>query len=155
MDWSQAELTIKKPRAYWAKAGVTYPNGKALPADNVPTALLLPMGRNGPAFLAYPNFDVYLQWNQSLVYSTSAAYYATRLAGAPPISRGNGPIEVLSQAQVKQLQQLLAKRGFDVGKIDGVIGEGTREAVRKMQIKYGLPADSYPTPQLLALLSRG
>jgi lytic murein transglycosylase len=155
MDWSQADLTIKKPRAYWAQSGMTYPNGKALPADNVPTALLLPMGRNGPAFLAYPNFDVYLQWNQSLVYSTSAAYYATRLAGAPPMSRGNGPIEVLSQAQVKELQRLLAKRGFDVGKIDGVIGEGTREAVRQMQIKYGLPADSYPTPQLLALLSRG
>jgi lytic murein transglycosylase len=155
MDWSQAELTIKKPRAYWVQSGVTYPSGKALPADNVPTALLLPMGRNGPAFLAYPNFDVYLQWNQSLVYSTSAAYYATRLAGAPAMSRGNAPIEVLSQAQVRQLQQLLAKRGFDVGKIDGVIGEGTREAVRQMQIKYGLPADSYPTPQLLALLSRG
>jgi lytic murein transglycosylase len=155
MDWSQAELTIKKPRTYWAQSGVTYPSGKALPADNMPTALLLPMGRNGPAFLAYPNFDVYLQWNQSLVYSTSAAYYATRLAGAPPMSKGNGPIEVLSQAQVRQLQQLLARRGFDVGKIDGVIGEGTREAVRQMQIKLGLPADSYPTPQLLAMLSRG
>jgi len=155
MDWSQAELTIKKPRAYWAKSGVTYPSGKALPADNTPTALLLPMGRHGPAFLAYPNFDVYLQWNQSLVYSTSAAYYATRLAGAPPMSRGNGQIETLSQAQAKELQQLLAKRGFDVGKIDGVIGEGTREAVRAMQVKFGLPADSYPTPELLARLQGG
>ncbi len=155
MDWSQAELTIKKPRAYWAKSGVTYPSGKALPADNVPTALLLPMGRTGPAFLAYPNFDVYLQWNQSLVYSTSAAYYATRLAGAPAMSRGNGPIEAMSQAQVKELQQLLAKRGFDVGKIDGVIGEGTREAVRTVQIKLGMPADSYPTPELLARLRGG
>jgi lytic murein transglycosylase len=155
MDWSQAELTIKKPRAYWSKAGVTYPGGKALPADNTPTALLLPMGRTGPAFLAYPNFDVYLQWNQSLVYSTSAAYYATRLAGAPAMSRGNGPIETLSQAQVKELQQVLAKRGFDVGKIDGVIGEGTREAVRTLQIKLGLPADSYPTAELLARLRGG
>jgi lytic murein transglycosylase len=155
LDWSQAELTIKKPRAYWAKSGVTYPSGKALPADNTPTALLLPMGRHGPAFLAYPNFDVYLQWNQSLVYSTSAAYYATRLAGAPPMSRGNGQIETLSQAQAKELQQLLAKRGFDVGKIDGVIGEGTREAVRAMQVKFGLPADSYPTPELLARLQGG
>jgi lytic murein transglycosylase len=155
MDWSQAELTIKKPRAYWAKAGVTYPGGKALPADNVPTALLLPMGRNGPAFLAYPNFDVYLQWNQSLVYSTSAAYYATRLAGAPAMSRGNAPLEPFTQAQAKELQQLLAKRGFDVGKIDGVIGEGTREAVRTLQIKLGLPADSYPTQELLDRLRGG
>jgi lytic murein transglycosylase len=155
MDWSQADVTIKKPRAYWAKSGVTYPSGKALPADNVPTALLLPMGRNGPAFLAYHNFDVYLQWNQSLVYSTSAAYYATRLAGAPPMSRGNAPIEPMSQAQVRELQQILAKRGFDVGKTDGVIGASTRDAVRKMQVKFGLPADGYPTPELLARLRGG
>ena len=113
------------------------------------------MGRNGPAFLAYPNFDVYLQWNQSLVYSTSAAYYATRLAGAPAMSRGNAPLEPFTQAQAKELQQLLAKRGFDVGKIDGVIGEGTREAVRTLQIKLGLPADSYPTQELLDRLRGG
>src|SRR5262245_27404738 len=65
MDWASADVTIKKPRAFWAKQGVTYPSGKAVPADNMPSSLLLPMGRNGPAFLAYPNFDVYLQWNQS------------------------------------------------------------------------------------------
>ncbi|MGC1180997.1 MAG: lytic murein transglycosylase [Methyloceanibacter sp.] len=155
MDWSQADVTIKKPRALWAKSGVTYPSGKAVPADNVPTALLLPMGRNGPAFLAYPNFDVYLQWNQSLVYSTTAGYYATRLAGAPALSRGNGPIEPFSQTQAKELQQLLAKRGYDVGKIDGVIGASTRVAIREMQEKFGLPADGYPTPELLDHLSAG
>ena len=48
------------------------------------------MGRNGPAFLAYPNFDVYLEWNNSLVYSTTAAYLATRLAGAGKVGRGRG-----------------------------------------------------------------
>ena len=155
MDWASADVTIKKPRAFWAKQGVTYPSGKAVPADNTPTSLLLPMGRNGPAFLAYPNFDVYLQWNQSLVYSTSAGYYATRLAGAPAMSRGNGPLEPLSQAQTKQLQQLLAKRGYDVGKIDGVVGAASRNAIREMQVKFGLPADGYPTAELLAKLGGG
>jgi len=155
MDWSQADVTIKKPRAYWAKAGVTAASGKPLPADNTPTSLLLPMGRNGPTFLTYPNFDVYLQWNQSLVYSTTAAYYATRLAGAPPLSRGRGPIESLSLPEAKLLQQILAKRGYDVGKIDGVIGASTRIGVRDMQKKYGLPADGYPTPELLAALQGG
>jgi len=29
-------------------------------------ALILPEGRKGPAFLAYPNFNVYFEWNQSL-----------------------------------------------------------------------------------------
>ena len=155
MDWASADVTIKKPRAFWAKQGVTYPSGKAVPADNTPTSLLLPMGRNGPAFLAYPNFDVYLQWNQSLVYSTSAGYYAARLAGAPAMSRGNGPLEPLSQAQTKQLQQLLAKRGYDVGKIDGVVGAASRNAIREMQVKFGLPADGYPTAELLAKLGGG
>ena len=155
MDWSQADVTIKKPRAYWAQSGVTYRSGKALPADTVPASLVLPMGRNGPAFLAYPNFDIYLEWNQSLVYTVTAAYYATRLAGAPAMSRGRGQIEALSVAQTKQVQRLLAKRGYDVGKIDGVVGAATRLAIREMQQKYGLPADGYPSPALLAALSRG
>ena len=150
LPWQEADVTIKKPRAFWAQHGVTYLNGKALPADNVPVGLVLPMGRNGPAFLAYPNFDIYLEWNKSLVYCTTAAYYATRLAGGPVLSKGNGPIEPLTQAQTKELQQLLARQGFDVGKIDGVIGAQTRDAIRTMQVKFGLPADSYPTAELLA-----
>jgi lytic murein transglycosylase len=155
MDWASADVTIKKPRAFWAKQGVTYPSGKAVPADNMPSSLLLPMGRNGPAFLAYPNFDVYLQWNQSLVYSTSAGYYATRLAGAPAMSRGNGPIQPLTLQQAKELQQILAKRGYDVGKIDGVIGAASRNAIRDVQTKLGMPADGYPTPELLAAVRGG
>ena len=79
--------------------------------------------------------------------------YATRLAGAPALSRGRG-VEPLPIAQAKQVQQLLAKRGYDVGKIDGVIGAATRNAIREMQVKYGLPADGYPTMELLAALQR-
>jgi lytic murein transglycosylase len=155
LPWDQADVTIKKPRAFWAQHGVTYLNGKALPADDVPVGLLLPMGRNGPAFLAYPNFDIYLEWNKSLVYSTTAAYYATRLAGGPALSRGNGPVDTLSLAETKEVQQQLAKRGFEVGKIDGVVGAASREAIRTMQVKYGLPADGYPTAELLGRLRAG
>lgn len=155
MPWDQADVTMKKPRAFWAQHGVTYPSGKPIPADNLPAGLLLPMGRNGPAFLTYPNFDVYLEWNKSLVYSTTAAYYATRLSGAPALSRGNAQVETLSLAETKELQQLLAQRGFEVGKIDGVIGAQTRDAIRTMQIKFGLPADAYPTAELLSHLRAG
>jgi lytic murein transglycosylase len=155
LPWDQADVTIKKPRLFWAQHGVTYRNGKPVPADNMPAGLLLPMGRNGPAFLAYPNFDVYLQWNQSLVYSATAGYYATRLAGAPQLSRGNGQLDPLSLADAKEVQQLLARRGFDVGKIDGVIGAQSRDAIRTMQIKFGLPADGYPSQELLEQLRAG
>ena len=130
LPWDQADVTIQRPRLFWSRYGVTYRNGKPVPADNVPSALLLPMGRNGPAFLAYPNFiNIYLDWNNSLIYSTTAGYFATRLGGAPPLRRGNAP--VFSAAQNKQLQRLLQQRGYDVGKIDGVIGAGTRAAIRR------------------------
>lgn len=155
LPWDQADLSIKLPRSQWAAWGVTQANGGALPNDGLPASLLLPMGRFGPAFLAYPNFDVYLQWNQSLNYATTAAYLATRIDGAPVMSRGREGIPVLSPEEAKDLQRQLAKRGFDVGEIDGKIGLKTRQAVKVVQQKLGMAADSYPTPELLAALRGG
>jgi lytic murein transglycosylase len=152
LPWEQADLTIKLPLAKWSAMGVTTASGKPLGAGP-DASLLLPMGRNGPAFLAYPNFDVYLDWNNSLVYSTTAAYLATRLAGAGKVNRGTAVS--LSAAEVRQVQQMLTDRGYDVGKIDGVIGAATRAAVKDMQMKLGLPADSYPDKALLARLASG
>ena len=127
----------------------------ALLGVKMPASLLLPLGRMGPAFLAYENFGIYLQWNQSLNYATTAAYLATRIAGAPVMSPGRDGIPDLDGEQTKELQRLLAKRGFDVGTIDGLVGEKTRLAVKQMQLKFKLPADSYPTPELLAMLRGG
>src|SRR5215470_20110174 len=155
LAWDQADLAIQHPRAQWAKWGVTYPGGRALPADSLPASLLLPMGRFGPAFLAYDNFQVYLKWNNSLVYSTTAAFYATRLAGASPMSKGAGTVPPISMERTRELQQLLMKHGYDVGGADGKLGTATRVAVKAMQVKLGLPADSYPTPELLARLRAG
>ncbi len=154
MPWDQADLDIQLPRAKWAGFGVTLADGRPLPADALPASLLLPMGRLGPAFLVYRNFQVYLQWNNSLVYLTTAAYLATRIEGAPPLHRGTPP-PALAFADVKALQTMLARAGFDVGTIDGFLGLKTRQAVKAMQLKYGLPADSYPTIDLLARMQAG
>lgn len=148
MPWEQADLAIQLPHSQWAKWGVTLSTGQPLPPDSVPASLILPMGRNGPAFLAYPNFKAYLEWNQSLVYSTTAAYFATRLNGAPAVRHGNGPVPVLSAAQIRELQQQLTRLGYKIGDIDGKLGLATRAAVKAVQLKLGLPADSYPTPDL-------
>jgi hypothetical protein len=131
--------------------GVTAAHG-SLPSDSLPATLLLPMGRNGPAFLAYPNFQAYLKWNAAMVYATTAAYFATRLNGAPPIGRGNAPVNVLTAEQVKELQQLLRAHRFYDGEVDGKIGSETRPAVKKAQLKVGLPADSYPSLELIERL---
>jgi lytic murein transglycosylase len=151
LPWQDADLAIQHPRSQWVGWGVTPAYG-ALPPDDMPASLLLPMGRFGPAFLAYPNFKAFLGWNAAMVYSITVAYYATRLNGAPPVSRGSGPIEVLSPAQITELQTLLTKQGEDVGKIDGKFGAATRGAVKKYQIKFGLPPDSYPSVELISRL---
>jgi lytic murein transglycosylase len=152
--WDQADLDIKLPRAKWAAYGLTLADGRPLPADDLPASLLLPMGRLGPGFLAYQNFQVYLQWNNALVYSTTAAYLATRVAGAPPLHRGNPP-PPLPFGDIKAMQAALARAGYDVGAIDGFLGLKTRQAVKAMQTKYGLPADSYPTAELLTRMRAG
>lgn len=152
MPWQEADVTIQHPRSQWAAWGVKRRGGKALPNDAMPASLLLPMGRHGPAFLGYQNFRVFTNWNQSLVYATTAAYYATRLAGAPRVGKGKRAVEPFGYNEVKELQRWLVKHGQDVGEIDGKLGEKTRAGVRTMQRKLGLPADSYPTPELLAAL---
>jgi lytic murein transglycosylase len=153
LPWDKADLAVKLPRSQWAAWGVTRANGRALENDAVPASLVLPMGRNGPAFLAFANFDVYVQWNESLTYSLTAAYLATRLAGAGPISRGRAPVESMSLDDLKRLQTILVKLGYDVGKIDGIVGAKTRAAVKAEQIKHKLPADAYPTAELLARIA--
>ena len=53
---------------------------------------------------------------------------------------------------MKALQKKLAARGYKVGKIDGILGSATRIAVQKEQARLGLPADGWPTAELLAAL---
>jgi lytic murein transglycosylase len=153
--WDQADLTVQLPRAKWAQYGISYADGRPLPNDNLPASLLLPMGRMGPAFLAYANFAAYTEWNNSLIYSTTAAYLANRIAGSPPMHKPQGAVAQLPLNEIKELQQLLVRAGFDVGKVDGVLGQQSRTAVKAMQIKFGLPADSWPTTELLARMRGG
>jgi lytic murein transglycosylase len=155
LPWDQADLAIKHPHSKWAAWGVTLPDGRPLPADAPQASLLLPMGRYGPAFLAYPNFEVYLQWNQSLIYCITVSYLGTRLAGAPPMQRGSQPIPELSYEETRELQQLLVQRGYEVGEVDGKLGAATRGSVKAVQMKLGLPADSWPTAELLERLRGG
>jgi lytic murein transglycosylase len=148
--WDQADLTIRLARSKWTQLGVKYPDGRPLPDDDMPASLLLPMGRSGPAFLAYANFAAYTEWNNSLIYSTTAGYLATRIAGAPPMQRPTAAVAQLPLNDLRELQQLLVRAGYDVGKVDGVMGQQSRGAVKAMQVKFGLPADSWPTAELLA-----
>ncbi|MBO0345134.1 lytic murein transglycosylase [Roseibium sp. CAU 1637] len=145
LNWADSGLDHTKNGNDWARLGVKARSGQIA---NLPASLILPQGRKGPTFLAYPNFAIYLEWNQSFIYTTTAAYFATRLGGASVYNPGN-PDAGLSDGQMKQLQSKLQGMGHDVGKIDGILGSGTRNAVQAVQQKLGMPADGWPTPALL------
>jgi lytic murein transglycosylase len=155
MPWQESGLENKHPRSQWVRWGVRAAHGGALPSDDMQASLILPMGRLGPAFLAYPNFKAYIEWNAAIVYSTTAAYFGTRLAGAPPVGPGNGQPVVPTTQQIQELQQLLIARKMLTGEADGRLGSSTRPAVKKAQIMVGLPADAYPTQELIDRLRAG
>lgn len=149
-DWSEAGLQTTRTVAEWERLGVQARSG-SLDDGRLEASILLPQGKDGPKFIAYPNFRVYFEWNQSFTYVLTAAYFGTRLEGGQVYNAGN-PAPGLNGAQMKQLQIKLAARGFDVGEIDGILGAGTRAAVRSVQMELGLPADSWPTAALLSKL---
>ncbi|WP_274424440.1 lytic murein transglycosylase [Chelativorans sp. YIM 93263] len=149
LPWAETGRMNKLPRSEWSRMGVAQRDGSPLPADGLEAGLVLPMGYKGPAFLAYDNFDIFLEWNESLIYTLTAAHLAARLDGAPAFNPGN-PDEGLSQAAMKDLQRKLEERGYYVGGVDGILGLNTREAVRQEQLRLGMPADGWPTRELLA-----
>jgi lytic murein transglycosylase len=146
-DWSLSGLTVEKPVAEWARLGLTARSGDMGPAD-LSASVVAPQGHRGPTFLVYPNFRVLFEWNQSFVYVMTAAYFATRLEGAPIFDVGN-PEPGLSGDQMKALQRRLVELGHDVGGVDGILGANTRAAVRAVQEEFGLPPDGWPTQALL------
>lgn len=151
MPWEQTGRTNKLPISQLIAWGITDRNGNPLRDNGLKAGVILPMGHKGPAFLGYDNYDIYLQWNQSITYTLTAAHLATRLAGEPTFERRN-PQAGLTGDAMKELQQKLHDKGYDVGGIDGILGTNTREAIRQEQIRLGLPVDGWPTPDLLANL---
>ncbi|RME16967.1 MAG: lytic murein transglycosylase, partial [Alphaproteobacteria bacterium] len=150
-DFSRAGIDTKLPVRQWQKLGVAPRSGRFTGAGSLKASVIVPEGHKGPAFIAYPNFDVFFEWNQSFTYVLTAAYFATRLEGAPVYNAGN-PDPGLTRAQMKVLQKKLAARGHDVGAIDGILGAKTRIAVQREQQRLGLVPDAWPTAELLSRL---
>lgn len=142
----RTELTV----ADWERMGVV-PRHGSLPSGNVSASVILPQGHRGPAFMVFPNFRVLFDWNQSFTYVVTAAYFATRLEGAPVYDAGN-PEPGLDRDQMRTLQTRLQARGLDTGGTTGILGANTRAAVQDVQAQLGLPADGWPTPDLLRRL---
>ncbi len=150
IDWFETGTDKKKTIEEWKNLRIT---GKYsdLPDGPGDASLILPQGRKGPKFLAYSNFNVFFQWNKSFIYVLTAAHFANQLEGSPPFTPGN-PDKGLNKNQMILLQTKLKKLGYQVGEIDGILGSKTRRSVQELQRTLNLPADAWPTIELLETL---
>ena len=150
IDWFETGTDKKKTIGEWKNLRITgkysdFPDG---PGD---ASMILPQGHKGPKFLAYSNFNVFFQWNKSFIYVLTAAHFANQLEGSPPFTPGN-PDKGLNKNQMMLLQTKLKKLGYQVGEIDGILGSKTRRSVQELQRTLNLPADAWPTIELLETL---
>ncbi len=147
--WSAGRLTLQD----WQRMGIRRADGENFPRPGDPARFFLPAGGSGPAFLLLRNFDVIKRYNNSDSYALSVAHLADRLeAGEPFVTRWPSGVLPLSWSERQELQTLLAARGFDVGKADGRIGQKTRSAIARFQLKQNMRPDAFPTKRLLQML---
>ncbi|AUB80972.1 hypothetical protein THSYN_08435 [Candidatus Thiodictyon syntrophicum] len=152
---AQARLGLTKDIDEWDLLDVLGAAGEPLAGGETPGSIVLPAGAQGPAFLVLPNFQVIYAWNRSLYYALTVGYLSDRLRGAGPLSGRPPPgDQALPRARVIVMQQGLKALGFELGEPDGMIGVRTRDALQDYQQARGLPADAYPTVELIARIER-
>lgn len=157
-DYAVADMSVSRTVGEWSAAGVTRMDGRPFPGGEAgdKASIFLPAGHRGPAFLVLNNFRTVLSYNAATSYSLAVHLLADRFRGRGEIA-GSWPRDErpLGRQERHELQERLTALGYDTGGVDGVIGFNTRKAVRAYQQSIGLPADGYPTPDLLARLRRG
>jgi lytic murein transglycosylase len=153
-DFGLAESEKHTP-AWWADKGVKRADGRPWSEADAQSeaTLILPAGAHGPIFFAFPNHYVIRKYNNSTAYALSVGLLADAAKGAPPLVQAWPNEAPLSRDERFTAQTALAKLGYPVGQIDGVIGTGTRAALKAWQKSQGLTPDGYLTADLVKRLA--
>ncbi len=152
-NYAQANRKTKKMPSDWAALGVRDVNGRAV-SNYGSASILLPAGAQGAAFMIFKNFAVIERYNVADAYVIGVGHLSDRLKGGPEIQakwpRGYEP---LSFKERKTLQRKLRRAGFDLEKIDGIIGPNTIDAIRAFQRSKGVTPDGYASKDLMRLFN--
>ncbi len=145
----------KQPVSSWAARGIVKFDGSPL-NGNGNAGLLMPAGRNGPAFLVFKNYDAAYSYNGADSYALAISLLSDRLRGRPGV-QGEWPTDdlPLSREQRRELQRLLIARGYNVGEPDGAVGSLTRAAIKEVEARLGLPQTGRPGEKVLRALKSG
>ncbi|MDR0563922.1 MAG: lytic murein transglycosylase [Azoarcus sp.] len=152
-DASVAGRRNKHPMSVWVSRGVKLANGGALPVEGPDRALLLPAGKEGPAFLVGKNFDVIYGYNAAESYALAIAHLSDRLRGGSVFSTPWPTDDPgISRAERRELQRLLISLGYDIGEPDGMVGTKTRRAIAEEQKALGFNPDGRAARRILDAL---
>ena len=144
----------KKSLSSWVNRGLTRADGSALIQGNLSgssqAGLMAPAGANGPVFLVFRNFDAIYSYNAAESYALAIAHLSDRLMGQSAF-RTAWPTDDAgtSRAERREIQRFLLSRGYDIGEVDGLIGDKTCQAIRQEQIRLGLAATGRAGQQIL------
>lgn len=148
-DYALSDPEISRSVAQWRILGVN--PARAIDVNEHSSAsLFLPAGHRGPAFLLLNNFRSILKYNNSTAYALAIGLLSDALDGNLGVQAAWPRTDrQLGRSERIELQELLTHNGFEPGPADGIIGANTRKAVRAFQQRQGLPADGYPSHELL------
>ncbi|MBQ0823090.1 lytic murein transglycosylase [Microvirga sp. HBU67558] len=142
-----------RPMGDWLRLGLTPALGAPPPWGHDTAAfLVMPAGRLGPSFLVSENFYVLKQYNESDLYALFIGHLADRMGGASAFAGRWRPIDSLRRGDIQTMQERLKGQGYDVGKVDGLIGFATRTAIGQWQIKDRRDETCFPDAALVQAL---
>ena len=157
-NYALADGSVRRPLVEWTATGLTDPQGDSLLGNrdpNMRSRVILPAGAKGPAFLVFNNFSAILKYNRSTAYALAIGLLSEEVAGRSGAITAAWPRDdrPLALSERKALQQALIDRGYNPGPVDGVIGAGTKRALRAWQRDSGLPVDGYASAAVLEALT--
>jgi len=137
----------------WVKLGITRTFDRKFLGKRLAeiTHLVAPAGTLGPAFLVLGNFEVFRAYNKADLYALYVGHVADRIRFGGNFEGSWSRVASFSRDEMKRLQNAVVSAGYDVGKIDGLIGSKTRSAIGKWQRKLGRKITCYPPRSLLKL----
>ena len=144
----------KKALSSWVSRGVVRADGSPLIQGNLSESssagLMAPAGANGPVFLVFKNFDAIYSYNAAESYALAIAHLSDRLQGQGGFSKAWPTNDAgTSRVERREIQQFLLNKGYDIGAVDGLIGDKTRQAIRQEQNRLGLSPTGRAGQQIL------
>ncbi|WP_369908088.1 lytic murein transglycosylase [Tropicimonas sp. IMCC34043] len=141
----------------WEAMGIARVSGRPFPEAErrAEGYLLMPAGRNGPAFIVTPNFYVLKDYNMSDLYALFVGHVGDRIEyGSGDFTARWGAVGGLYRSDVAAMQRTLEAMGHDVGGADGLPGFKTRRSIGRWQEATGRPATCFPETAMKAQLVR-